>query len=92
VTDRIRDGPLGVESRRTVDHLIPERARLTIRVLGLNATGRCKERQRLLRTLDMYWTTGAWDDLREALDHGVYRFVTASFIKSRPRKRPGPLV
>jgi uncharacterized protein (TIGR02646 family) len=152
------DGQLGVESRRTVDHFIPEqrcralamtwinlypacdqcnsgfkttkgscallrpdvdpveawldfhpetgrlepapvlerrtraRARLTIRVLGLNEIRRCKARQRLLRDLDIYWNTGAWDDLRDALARGVYRFVTASFFASRPRNRLGPLV
>jgi uncharacterized protein (TIGR02646 family) len=150
------DGPLGVASRRTIDHFVPERAcralamtwtnlypacdqcnsffkkaqfscalvrpdvdpvdrwfdfhaetgrlapapdldrrtqarvRLTIRVLGLNDTGRCKERQRLLRTLQAYYAMGANEDLHEAFTRGPYRFVAASFLASK--KRLAPLV
>jgi hypothetical protein len=59
---------------------------MTIRVFGLNATERCKERQRMLRTLDNALRARDLEYLRAAAQVGTYRFVTRKFLKANQRR------
>ncbi len=62
------------------------RVRMTIRVFGLNATERCKERQRMLRTLDHALRGRDIEYLREAAKAGAYRFVTRKFLLANKKR------
>lgn len=72
VTGRLEPAP-------ELDQRTRARVRLTIQVFGLNATARCKERQRLLRTLDDALRARDLRLLQSAEKAGPYRFVTRKF-------------
>lgn len=73
-----------------IDRRTRARVRLTIRVLGLNATERCVQRKWLLRALENALRVGDTEYLIEALKSGPYRFVAEKF--RRARKRFGLLI
>ena len=62
------------------------RVRLTIRVFGLNATERCKERQRVLRMLDTALRGRDIESLRAAAQAGTSRFVTRKFLLANKKR------
>lgn len=80
VTGRLEPAP-------ELDRRTRARVRLTIRVFGLNATARCKERQRLPRTLDNALRTRDFTFVTEAVKAGPYRFVTEKFLRAKANQK-----
>jgi uncharacterized protein (TIGR02646 family) len=68
-----------------LDRRTRARVRLTIRVLGLNATERCTMRRLLMRDLHTAWKVGDLERIVEALKLGPYRFVARKFAASKKR-------
>lgn len=69
-----------------LDRRTRARVRLTIQVFGLNATARCKERQRMLRMLDNMLRGGDIKELSAMATAGPYRFVTRKFMAANQKR------
>ena len=61
---------------------------LTIRTFQLNATSRCKQRQRFVRELDNALRTRDSGYIVEALTQGPYRFVARKFVAANRKRMP----
>lgn len=80
VTGRLEPAP-------ELDRRTRARVRLTIRVFGLNTTARCKQRQGVLRDLEIAVRLGALDVVQMAATTGPYRFVTKKFLRAKATQK-----